>query len=81
MNSQISERELQAREELKKKRLRRVYSEYVQETVPGYYMTNFHKFLCDEIQEFEEHECPDDISFEVFLLSVPPQHGKSTTLS
>lgn len=77
----ISDREQQAREELRRKRLRRVYSEYVQETVPGYYMTNFHKFLCDEIQEFEEHECPDDISFEVFLLSVPPQHGKSTTLT
>lgn len=77
----ISDREQQAREELRRKRLRRVYSEYVQETVPGYYMTHFHKFLCDEIQEFEEHECPDDISFEVFLLSVPPQHGKSTTLT
>ena len=77
----ISDREQQAREELKRKRLKRVYSEYVQETVPGYYMTHFHKFLCDEIQEFEEHECPDDISFEVFLLSVPPQHGKSTTLT
>ena len=77
----ISDREQQAREELRRKRLRRIYSEYVQETVPGYYMTNFHKFLCDEIQEFEEHECPDDISFEVFLLSVPPQHGKSTTLT
>ena len=79
--TQISDREKEAREELRKKRLRRVYSEYVQEAVPGYYMTKFHKFLCDEIQEFEEAECPDDISFQVFLLSVPPQHGKSTTLT
>lgn len=79
--TQISALEKQAREELRRKRLRRIYSEYVQEAVPGYYLTNFHKFLCDEIQEFENAECPDDISFQVFLLSVPPQHGKSTTLT
>lgn len=81
MLEQMNDRERQAREELRKKRLKRVYSEYVQQVIPGYYMTNFHKFLCDEIQEFEEAECPDDISFQVFLLSVPPQHGKSTTLT
>ena len=67
MQDIMNDRERQAREELRKKRLRRVYSEYVQQVIPGYYMTHFHKFLCDEIQAFEEAECPDDISFQVFL--------------
>lgn len=77
----MTELEKRAREELRKKRLLRVYSEYVEQVIPAYSMTRFHKYLCDEIQAFEEAECPEDISFQVFLLSVPPQHGKSTTLT
>lgn len=78
---QISETERIAREELRKRRLMRVYSEYVEQTIPRYAMTKFHKYLCDKIQEFEEHDCPSNLDFEIFLLSVPPQHGKSTTLT
>ena len=43
-------------------------------------MTRFHKYLCDEIQEFIEMP-PTGKAMDILLLSVPPQHGKSYTVT
>jgi len=58
---------------------RKNYSEYVKLANPGFYMTHFHKYLCDKIQEFLE--TPTDNPMDILLLSVPPRHGKSFTVT
>ena len=65
--------------ELYRRKLRSDYSAYVQHVNPGYFMSHFHKFLCDTIQEFLEAPCERDM--DILLLSVPPQHGKSHTIT
>lgn len=62
-----------------RRKLRRDYSAYVQHVVPGYFMSRFHKFLCDTIQEFLEAPCKRDM--DILLIDVPPQHGKSETIT
>lgn len=66
--------------ELLRRRLRKSYAEYVQYVNPGFYMSHFHKFLCDTIQEFIEAPCLNGV-FDILLLSVAPQSGKSTTVT
>lgn len=41
--------------------------------------SNFHKFLCDTVQEFLERENRTPI--EILILNTPPQHGKSKTIT
>lgn len=41
--------------------------------------SKFHKDLCDRVQEFVEK--PTDKAYEIMIISTPPQHGKSTTLT
>ena len=65
--------------EIKRRQLRRDYSAYVQYSNPGFCMTHFHKYLCDEIQEFLEYQ--SDKAMDILLLSVPPRHGKSFTVT
>lgn len=65
--------------EIYRRKLRTDYSAYVQHVNPGYFMSHFHKFLCDTIQEFLEAPCERDM--DILLLSVPPQHGKSHTIT
>lgn len=65
--------------EVYRRKLRTDYSAYVQHVVPGYFMSRFHKFLCDTIQEFLEAPCERDM--DILLLDVPPQHGKSETIT
>lgn len=55
-------------------------------TVEGYrdedlrwYPSKFHKYLCDTVQEFIER--PTDKAYEILVLSTPPQHGKSETIT
>lgn len=43
-------------------------------------MSHFHKWLCDKIQEFIEAPCTNGV-MDILLLSVPPQHGKSVTVT
>lgn len=43
-------------------------------------MSHFHRFLCDKVQEFLEAPCING-AFDILLLSVPPQSGKSTTVT
>ena len=41
--------------------------------------SRFHKDLCDRVQEFIEK--PTDKAYEIMIISTPPQHGKSTTIT
>ena len=66
--------------ELLRRKLRKDYSAYCQFVNSGFYMTHFHKFLCDKVQEFLEHHCTNG-AMDILLLSVPPQHGKSFTIT
>lgn len=66
--------------ELFRRKLRNDYSEYVKYVNEGFYMTKFHKYLCSEIQTFLEMP-PTGKAMDILLLSVPPQHGKSFTLT
>lgn len=65
--------------EIFRRKLRKNYSEYVKYSNPGFYMTKFHKYLCDEIQAFLD--TPSDKAMDILLLSVPPRHGKSFTVT
>lgn len=55
------------------------YLEYVKYTNQGYKESKFHNYLCNEIQKFIEKV--DSSAFDILLLSVPPQFGKSTTVT
>lgn len=66
--------------ELLRRKLRKDYGAYVAFSTPGFYMSHFHRFLCDKIQEFLETPCTNGV-FDILLLSVPPQSGKSTTVT
>ena len=55
------------------------YLEYVKFTNQGYKESKFHNYLCSEIQNFIEKV--DSSAFDILLLSVPPQFGKSTTVT
>lgn len=65
--------------ELLRRELRRNYSAYVPHVNPGFCMTKFHRYLCNEIQEFLD--TPTDKAMDILLLSVPPRHGKSYTVT
>lgn len=65
--------------ELFKRRLRKNYGDYVQFSNPGFFMTKFHRYLADTIQEFLE--TPTDKAMDILLLSVPPRHGKTFTVT
>lgn len=65
--------------ELYKRRLRKNYGDYVAFANPGFYMTKFHRYLTDTIQEFLE--TPTDKAMDILLLSVPPRHGKTHTVT
>lgn len=65
--------------ELLRRRCRKSYCEYVKLSNPGFYATKFHRYLCDEIQTFLE--TPTDKAMDILLLSVPPRHGKSFTVT
>ena len=66
--------------ELLRRRLRRDYSAYCEYVNKGFYLSHFHKWLCDKVQEFVEAPCLNG-TMDILLLSVPPQHGKSTTVT
>ena len=67
--------------ELLRRKCRKDYGSYVAfaNKDNGFYMTKFHRYLCDEIQEFLE--TPTDKAMDILLLSVPPRHGKSYTVT
>jgi len=55
------------------------FLDYVALTNKGYVKSKFHTYLCNEVQKFLNKSSSH--SFDVLLLSVPPQHGKSTTIT
>ena len=65
--------------ELDIRKARQSYLEYVKFTNQGYKESKFHNYLCNEIQKFIEKV--DSNAFDILLLSVPPQFGKSTTVT
>lgn len=74
----------EAEKELVRRRCRNSYYEYVihtnQRSVPGgYKRSKFHQYLTNEIQEFIEKKT--EHAFDILLLSVPPQKGKSVTVT
>lgn len=66
--------------EILRRKARKDYGTYVQLANPGFYMTHFHRYLCDKIQQFLEAPCTNGF-MDILLLSVPPQHGKSFTVT
>lgn len=66
--------------ELLRRKARKDYGTYVELANPGFYMTHFHRYLCDQIQAFLEASCTNGF-MDILLLSVPPQHGKSYTVT
>jgi len=66
--------------ELFRRKLRKDYSAYVAYVNPGFCMTKFHRYLCDKVQEFIDMP-PTGKAMDILLLSVPPQHGKSYTVT
>lgn len=77
----LSDAEKQSfQEEIQKKKLRESYASYVQYVFgDNYVMTDFHKLLCsigqDACNKIRQGKHPR------YLLSVPPQFGKSTTIT
>ena len=56
------------------------YCAYVHHVHKGMWIpSKFHKFLCDTVQNFVETDTGH--SFDVLILSCPPQHGKSQSIS
>ena len=48
-------------------------------TIPGYVPSRFHTYLCNTIDDFMS--TTNSEGFDILLLSVPPQTGKSTTVT
>ncbi len=55
------------------------YKSYVALTNMGWRHSKFHDYLCDTVQEFVERET--DKAYEILIISTPPQHGKSMTIT
>lgn len=69
----------EAEKELLIRQARRSYLSYVIQTNQGYIASRFHTLLANAVQEFIE--TPQSAAFDILLLSVPPQFGKSTTVT
>lgn len=65
--------------EILRRKCRKDYGTYVAVANPTFYMTTFHRFLCNKIQEFLEYK--SDNAMDILLLSVPPRHGKTFTVT
>ena len=68
------------RNELKKELCRRVYSDYVEYVHEGRWIKGKAvSYICDKVQEFIEEDTGH--AFDILVLSIPPQHGKSMTIT
>lgn len=61
--------------EIQRRKLIRNYSTFVAHVNEGFYMTHFHEYLCNQIQEFLQAKTGK--ALDILLLSVPPRHGKT----
>ena len=65
--------------ELKLRRARTNYIDYLKLTEPVFKETRLHNYLTSKVQNFIETDT--DNAVDILLLSVPPQHGKSMTIT
>lgn len=71
---------MKIREELRKELARREYKSYVEYVHEGRWMHGKAvDYICDQVQEFIEHKT--DKPYDILILSMPPQHGKSMTIT
>lgn len=66
-------------EEIRIRRARDTLLGYELYVHPNYIQSKFHTYLCDTVQKFIETETGHAI--DVLLISVPPQFGKSTSIT
>ena len=77
----LSKRDLEAvKMEQRYRKARSSFYEYVQLANQGYIKTRFHEYLCNKVQAFVEDKNGSP-AYDFLLLSVPPQHGKSITIT
>lgn len=55
------------------------YCTYCEFVNMGWLPSRFHRYLCDRVQSFLEKET--DNAYDILVLSTPPQHGKSMTVT
>ena len=68
------------RNELQKELCRRVYSDYVEYVHEGRWIKGKAvSYICNKVQEFIEKDTGH--AFDILVLSIPPQHGKSMTIT
>lgn len=65
--------------ELLRRKLRNSYIDYCSFVNESFVATKFHTYLCDKIQEFLTVRTGK--ALDILLLSVPPRHGKSYTVT
>lgn len=53
------------------------YCQYVHDG--GWIASKFHKYICDVVQDFVEKDTGH--AFDILVISTPPQHGKSMTIT
>lgn len=77
----LTERDLQALQtEVRYRKARRDYYEYLRLANEGWVDTKLHRLIAKTVQDFIEKPEPAS-SFDVLLVSMPPQHGKSLSIS
>lgn len=77
----FSERDYQALQtELIYRKARKDYYEYMRLSNEGWIDTRLHRLIATTVQNFIENPDPSP-SFDVLLVSMPPQHGKSLSIS
>lgn len=65
--------------ELKIRAARENFADYVRFTNPDFIDSKFHTYLMNRVQEFLDTTSSN--SFDILLVSIPPQHGKSKTIT
>lgn len=65
--------------EVERRRCRRDYGEYVRLANEGYYMAHVNRYICDVVQAFLEAKT--DKALDILLLSLPPRHSKTFTIT
>lgn len=71
---------MKIRDELRKELARREYKSYVEYVFEGRWVHGVAvDYICDKIQEFIERK--NNLPYEIMVLSMPPQHGKSMTIT
>ena len=71
---------MKIRDELRKELCRRIYSDYVEYVHEGRWIKGKAvSYICDKVQNFIEEDTGH--AFDVLVLSIPPQHGKSMTIT